>query len=47
MIQMEVRICRIDEKPIEKSLAYKLIEWLFGEKFADELTYSIWLPRDG
>jgi hypothetical protein len=45
MIQMAVQVCRIDDRPIERSMAYKLIHLCCGQNVADKLTYEIVVPK--
>jgi hypothetical protein len=46
MIQLELTICRIDNKTIDRSPAYKLIKLCCGERVADGLTYTVTIPKD-
>lgn len=41
MIGLEETICRIDDRPISVSPAYKLLKWLLGRQIADSLTYTV------
>jgi hypothetical protein len=45
MIQMEIEMCRIDNRPIDKSPAYKLLT-LCLPGIAKSLTYTIVVPKD-
>jgi hypothetical protein len=44
MISMEETICRIDDRPISVSRAYKLLKRLLGKQIADRLTYTVVIP---
>lgn len=46
MIQMEVEVCRLDNRPIDRSVAYKLLELCLGSTSAKRLTYTVTVPKD-
>jgi hypothetical protein len=46
MISMEVRICTIDQTPIETSLCYLTLVETIGEKEAQRWTEVIDVPGD-
>lgn len=46
MFQMEVKICRLDDRPADKSIAYKLLHLCLGDSLADRLTYKVVVPKD-
>lgn len=46
MIQMEVKICRLDDRPTNKSMSYKLLRFCLGREVADQLTYTVLIPKD-
>jgi hypothetical protein len=46
MIQMELDVCIIDNKPIDESQAYRVLREEIGEEYANRWVRQIIIPPD-